>query len=124
MLLNLFGTPNILPTGSRMVLLVQCPLAPLTSGQYVLQWRVGSSLTNAEARVAHVHPLEPDEWSRSMLACNGFTREVLSLLDSNPFALSLQVFHLCLFQTLPNNIRLAHIFDGDTSSAHTQFTAY
>ena len=55
-----------------------------------------------------------------MLACNGFTREVLSLLDSHLVALSLQVFHRHLFQNLPNNISLAHIIDCDTSLANTQ----
>ena len=65
---------------------------------------------------------EPDERSRAwaMLARDGFTREVLSLLDPNLVALSLQVFHRRLFQNLPDNISLAHILDCDASPANSR----
>ena len=71
----------------------------------------------------HQHAFsEPDEQSRAwaMLACDGFTHEVLSLLDPNVVALSFQVFHHRLLQNLLENISLAHILDCDAFPANTQ----
>lgn len=51
----------------------------------------------------------------TMLAQDGFSREVLSLLDPLLIAFSLQTFHRRAFQDLPNNLTAEHVLGVDTS---------
>ncbi|KAF9222356.1 hypothetical protein BS17DRAFT_838369 [Gyrodon lividus] len=52
----------------------------------------------------------------SILAHDGFSREVLSLLDPNMIALSLQIFHRGTFQSLPDNLTANYVLGTDTPS--------
>ncbi|KIJ66150.1 hypothetical protein HYDPIDRAFT_187160 [Hydnomerulius pinastri MD-312] len=52
----------------------------------------------------------------STLAQDGFSREVLSLLDPHMIALSLQIFHRRTFQSLPDNLTAGYILGNDHSS--------
>ena len=55
----------------------------------------------------------PRIWA--MLAQDGFSREVLSLLDPHIIAFSLQTFHRRAFQDLPDNLTADHVLGVDTS---------
>lgn len=55
----------------------------------------------------------PRIWA--MLAQDGFSREVLSLLDPHLIAFSLQTFHRRAFQDLPNNLTADHVLGADPS---------
>ena len=57
----------------------------------------------------------PRVWG--MLAQDGFSREILSLLDPHLIALSLQTFHRCAFQDFPDNLTIDHVLGADTSPA-------
>lgn len=64
-----------------------------------------------------VKPLSPRQqrvWA--LLAKDGFTREVLSLLDPSDIAHSLGVFHQRILQKLPVDLRADHILKTDGSS--------
>ncbi|KAF9231969.1 hypothetical protein BU15DRAFT_90776 [Melanogaster broomeanus] len=52
----------------------------------------------------------------SILAQDGFSREVLSLLDPHMIALSLQIFHRRTFQSLPVNLTTDYVLGNDTPS--------
>ncbi|KIK93915.1 hypothetical protein PAXRUDRAFT_485676 [Paxillus rubicundulus Ve08.2h10] len=72
------------------------------------------------------HPRQPqlpftepvDRPSRiwSILAQDGFSREVLSLLEPHMIALSLQIFHRRTFQTMPDNLTADYVLGTDTFS--------
>ncbi|KAG6382111.1 hypothetical protein JVT61DRAFT_754 [Boletus reticuloceps] len=55
----------------------------------------------------------PRIWA--MLAQDGFSREILSLLDPHLIASSLQTFHRCAFKDLPNNLTVEHVLGPDLS---------
>jgi len=55
----------------------------------------------------------PRIWA--MLAQDGFSREILSLLDPHLIAFSLQTFHRRAFQDLPANLTVDHVLGADTS---------
>ncbi|KAL4079080.1 hypothetical protein J3A83DRAFT_4455400 [Scleroderma citrinum] len=81
----------------------------------------GKALTPKQQRPQHPFT-EPDARSKAwtILARDGFTREVLSLLDPHLVALSLQIFHRRIFLNLPEGLNLAHILDSDASPSPAQ----
>ena len=62
----------------------------------------------------------PKIWA--MLAQDGFSREVLSLLDPHVIAFSLQTFHRRAFQDLPDNLTADHVLGADVSPGVTDDT--
>ncbi|KAG1740823.1 uncharacterized protein EDB91DRAFT_1053018 [Suillus paluster] len=61
------------------------------------------------------HPfVESKQRVWALLAQDGFTREVLSLLDPTAVAHSLRVFHRRILQQLPDNLTADHILKADS----------
>ncbi|KAI6115749.1 hypothetical protein EDD16DRAFT_1863761, partial [Pisolithus croceorrhizus] len=68
---------------------------------------------------------ETDERNKvwPMLTRDGFTREVLSLLDPNTVALSLQIFHGRTLENLHGDIDVIHILDAEQVSGDLDASA-
>ncbi|KAG2153395.1 hypothetical protein DEU56DRAFT_727081 [Suillus clintonianus] len=61
------------------------------------------------------HPFaDPKQRVWTLLAQDGFTREVLSLLDPTSVAHSLRIFHRRILQQLPDNLTSDHILKADS----------
>ncbi|KAG2142278.1 uncharacterized protein EDB93DRAFT_1088823 [Suillus bovinus] len=61
------------------------------------------------------HPFtDPKQRVWTLLTQDGFTREVLSLLDPTTVAHSLRVFHQRILQQLPDNLTADHILKADS----------
>ncbi|KAH7883403.1 hypothetical protein F5I97DRAFT_1814988 [Phlebopus sp. FC_14] len=94
-LMEALGTPNLpLPAS---------PSGKLNSRQQRPQLPFGESVERP-----------PRIWD--VLAQDGFSREVLSLLDPQMIALSLQVFHRRIFRNLPRNLTADYVLGTDQGS--------
>ena len=97
------GTFSPRPQDGKMVSLMEAlgtpavsPGKPLNPRQQAVQPPFADSLERS-----------PRIWT--MLAQDGFSREILSLLDPHLIALSLQTFHRRAFQALPDNLTVGHV---------------
>lgn len=84
----------------------------------VLPASPSSKTLNPKQQRPQIPFAETDERTKvwPMLARDGFTREVLSLLDPNTVTLSLQIFHGRILKDLHHNIDAAHILDTEQAS--------
>lgn len=104
------GTFSPRPQDGKMVSLIGAlgtPAVPLTSPGKPLN----SRQQRPQVPFADAAERPPRIWV--MLAQDGFTREVLSLLDPHAIAFSLQTFHRRAFQDLPDNLTADHVLGAD-----------
>ena len=65
------------------------------------------------AQLPFADPVERSPRIWAMLTQDGFSREILSMLDPHLIALSLQTFHRRAFQELPDNLTVDHVLGAD-----------
>ena len=100
------GTFSPRPQDGKMTSLIGALGAPATSPAKPLNSR------QSRTQLADAAERPPRIWA--MLAQDGFSREVLSLLDPHVIASSLQMFHRRVFQGLPDNLTADYLLGADT----------
>ncbi|KAI6007556.1 rho GTPase activating protein 22 [Pisolithus orientalis] len=103
--------------GPKMASLIEA----LGTPSRVLPASPSSKTLNPKQQRPQIPFSEPDEKSKgwSTLVRDGFTREVLSLLDPNTVAVSLQIFHRRTIEKLHRDIDAAHIFGTEQASGES-----
>ncbi|KAI6043474.1 hypothetical protein EDC04DRAFT_2890865 [Pisolithus marmoratus] len=113
--------PTFLPREGKMVSLIEA----LETPSRVLPTSPSGKSLNPKQQRPQIPFAEPDERSKvwTMLARDGFTREVLSLLDPNTVALSLQIFHARILENLHRDIDVAHVLGTGQASGESDASA-
>ncbi|KAI6046239.1 hypothetical protein EDC04DRAFT_2887920 [Pisolithus marmoratus] len=114
-------TPTFLPREGKMVSLIEA----LETPSRVLPTSPSGKSLNPKQQRPQIPFAEPDERSKvwTMMARDGFTREVLSLLDPNTVALSLQIFHARILENLHRDIDVALILGTGQASGESDASA-
>lgn len=115
------GSPPRPQSGPKMASLIEA----LGTPSRVLPASPSSKILNPKQQRPQIPFAESDEKSKvwTMLARDGFTREVLSLLDPNTVAVSLQIFHRRIIEKLHRDIDAAHIFGTEQASGESGASA-